>query len=70
MDHHVTMEKVVKGLDVTFVPGSQPAGNKGRSLLHASIVSRCGLDGASKSTSRSEGYTLVDTNHPDSGMTG
>lgn len=53
MDYDVTMEEVVKGVDVTFVAGSQPAGNEGRSLLHASIVSRCGVDGPSKGTGAS-----------------
>jgi hypothetical protein len=42
MDDDIAMEEVVESLDVTFVAGSQPADDQGRSLLHASIVSRSG----------------------------
>ena len=35
MDHDITMQEVIEGLDITGVAGGQPAGNDGRGLLHA-----------------------------------
>lgn len=39
MNYDVAMQDVVKRLDITCVAGGQPAGDEGRILLHASIVS-------------------------------
>jgi len=42
MDNDITMQEVVECLNITRVTGSQPAGNDGRGLIHASLSPHSG----------------------------